>query len=68
MENISCVKSKNLKRVTKFYKEETQKIELAKKLEIEKKEREDIIENIKTISTDWLGEVPTFQEVGNPFN
>ena len=54
-------------KVTKFHKEETKKIELVQKLEIEKKEREDIIENIETISTDWLREVPTFPEVGNPF-
>ena len=47
MENISCVKSKNLKRVTKFYKEETQKIELAKKLEIKRKKEKTLQKTLK---------------------
>ena len=67
MGNVSTVEQKKLEKVTEFYKQEAQKVEIAKKNKAQKKERKDILENIKLINKDWLGEVPTFQEAGNPF-
>jgi 16S rRNA C1402 N4-methylase RsmH len=67
MGNVSTVEQKKLEKVTEFYKEEAQKVEIAKKIEAQEKERKDTLENIKLINKDWLGEVPTFQEAGNPF-
>jgi hypothetical protein len=67
MGNVSTVEPKKLEKVTEFYKQEAQKVEIAKKNKAQEKERKDILENIKLINKDWLGEVPTFQEAGNPF-
>jgi hypothetical protein len=67
MGNVSSVEQKSLKKVTEFYKKESLLIEFSKKVEAQEKERKDTLENIKLINKDWLGEVPTFQEAGNPF-
>jgi hypothetical protein len=67
MGNVLNVKHKNLEKVKEFYKKESLKIEFAKKIEVQENEKKDILENIQMINTDWLGEVPTFQQAGNPF-
>lgn len=67
MGNVLTVEQKKHEKVTEFYKKEAQKVEIAKKIEAQEKERKDIVENIKLINEGWLGEVPTFQEAGNPF-
>ena len=67
MGNKSTVQQKSSDKVTKFYSQRTKKNENEKKLEMQKKEKRDVIENIEIINRDWLGEVPTFQEASNPF-
>ena len=57
----------NLQRVTEFYKEQSQQIQLAQKLKVQEQQKQDIFANIQTINRDWRGEIPTFQEVSNPF-
>ena len=57
----------NLQRVTEFYKEQSQQIQLAQKLKFQEQQKQDIFANIQTINRDWRGEIPTFQEVSNQF-
>ena len=60
-------KDKRLEKVAQFYNQITKENVIAQKQKIHQEEKKVVAENIQIINTDWLGEVPTFQEASNPF-